>query len=241
MLGYGIWSEWHEATPDCCGWGRSIEPETCRVLDALLAEKQAHKEEEEAKLAACGALSEALDMLEAEKRRADELDEAVSQLCDERDWYHDKLSAERQAREKAEREAEQYFNELNGIPGDFKGEVCQLCGKPYSAIYSVPDSVWNQIKPSGKPEGGGLLCPACAMRRCEQLGISLWWEAEENDFPTSSYAEEVGSTTLQLLKAEAVIRWYADTKTLARDYTLFETDAAALTEIAREYFEEKKG
>ena len=38
---------------------------------------------------------------------------------------------------------------------------CQGCGEPYDLDVSVPDDLWNRIRPRGKPPGAGLLCPQC--------------------------------------------------------------------------------
>jgi ribosomal protein L37AE/L43A len=56
-------------------------------------------------------------------------------------------------------------------------ETCQDCGTSYETVYRVPDEVWSQIRPEGKPEGGGLLCLDCANLRARRLGIDLWWTA----------------------------------------------------------------
>jgi hypothetical protein len=39
----------------------------------------------------------------------------------------------------------------------------------------IPNDLWERIKPAGKPEGGGLLCGKCIMRRIEVVnGYSSW-------------------------------------------------------------------
>jgi hypothetical protein len=48
--------------------------------------------------------------------------------------------------------------------------ICQSCGKKYSVDIIVPDKLWEQIKPKGKPEGAGLLCGKCIMDRIENIG-----------------------------------------------------------------------
>ncbi len=45
------------------------------------------------------------------------------------------------------------------------GCTCQGCGKKYTEDVSVPDKIWEKIKPFGKPEGAGLLCGQCIMNR----------------------------------------------------------------------------
>ena len=48
--------------------------------------------------------------------------------------------------------------------------ICQQCGKNYRVDLIVPDSLWQKIKPDGKPEGAGLLCGACIMDKIELFG-----------------------------------------------------------------------
>ena len=38
---------------------------------------------------------------------------------------------------------------------------CQACGEPYREDVMLPDEMWNEIRPAGKPPGGGLLCGRC--------------------------------------------------------------------------------
>jgi len=51
------------------------------------------------------------------------------------------------------------------------GCTCQCCGQLYTLDVSVPDDVWELIKPAGKPEGAGLLCPQCTADRLIDLGL----------------------------------------------------------------------
>ncbi len=48
--------------------------------------------------------------------------------------------------------------------------TCQQCGRRYRVDLLVTDSVWERIKPPGKPEGAGLLCGACIMNKIESFG-----------------------------------------------------------------------
>lgn len=50
-----------------------------------------------------------------------------------------------------------------------EGCICQECGKLYKIDVIVPDKIWNQIKPHGKPEGAGLLCGLCIFKRIENI------------------------------------------------------------------------
>ena len=47
---------------------------------------------------------------------------------------------------------------------------CQQCGKQYRIDLDVPDHIWEKIKPSGGPIGGGLLCGSCIMNKLEAFG-----------------------------------------------------------------------
>ena len=55
-------------------------------------------------------------------------------------------------------------------------EHCQICGKGYEMVYSVPDEIWSKITPK---KGNGLLCIECADKRARKLGIDLYWSANE--------------------------------------------------------------
>jgi len=56
------------------------------------------------------------------------------------------------------------------ITDNLEGCTCQSCGKKYKVDLLVPDSLWKEIKPNGKPDEGGLLCGSCIMKRIEKLG-----------------------------------------------------------------------
>ena len=72
---------------------------------------------------------------------------------------------------------------------EWKGEHCQICGKAYAMVYVVPNDIWAKITP--KKGESGLLCVECADYRARELGIKLYWEAGENDFP--KYRKKVES------------------------------------------------
>ena len=44
---------------------------------------------------------------------------------------------------------------------------CQGCDNSYYIDVVVSDAIWETIKPSGKPLGGGLLCGSCIFERLE--------------------------------------------------------------------------
>lgn len=59
------------------------------------------------------------------------------------------------------------------VPNNDKdGCTCQGCGIVYAADLIVPDDWWEKIKPEGKAEGSGLLCPNCMMDRLVNRGWS---------------------------------------------------------------------
>jgi hypothetical protein len=58
---------------------------------------------------------------------------------------------------------------LAAIPSSKEGCTCQGCGEKYHVDFSVPDEVWEAIKPKGKPEGAGLLCGKCIIERLSGL------------------------------------------------------------------------
>jgi len=53
--------------------------------------------------------------------------------------------------------------------------TCQGCGKQYKVDLVIPDELWEQIKPNGKPVGAGLLCGACIMNRIEKISDYDYW------------------------------------------------------------------
>lgn len=50
-----------------------------------------------------------------------------------------------------------------------EGCTCQECGNKYMVDIIVPDDIWEEIKPYGKPKGSGLLCGQCIFRKIENL------------------------------------------------------------------------
>ena len=51
--------------------------------------------------------------------------------------------------------------------------TCQSCGKEYKIDVSIPDDLWELIKPAGKPKGAGLLCGSCIFDRLESYNAYL--------------------------------------------------------------------
>lgn len=59
--------------------------------------------------------------------------------------------------------------------------TCQGCGNKYKLDLLIPDQLWEQIKPIGKPKGAGLLCPTCIVTRIEN---TFGYEAMTVNFVT---------------------------------------------------------
>jgi hypothetical protein len=49
--------------------------------------------------------------------------------------------------------------------GVINGCICQICGNLYTDDFIVCNEVWEEIKPNGKPVGGGLMCGSCMLNR----------------------------------------------------------------------------
>ena len=60
-------------------------------------------------------------------------------------------------------------------------EKCERCGKQYSTVYTVRDCLWESI--TGHKDGSGLWCLHCFVNEAEKLGIVLYWQCDENQFP----------------------------------------------------------
>jgi len=60
------------------------------------------------------------------------------------------------------------------------GEVCDICGRRYLTVFQIPDELW--LKLMGDP--GGNLCLNCCDGLLRRFGISLYWEAAIDRFPT---------------------------------------------------------
>ena len=55
------------------------------------------------------------------------------------------------------------------------GCKCHGCGNRYTVDLLVPDSIWEQIRPSESTGIGGLLCGPCIMQRIEAAsGFAAW-------------------------------------------------------------------
>ena len=52
---------------------------------------------------------------------------------------------------------------------EHEGCTCQSCGVIFYKDLIVPDDIWEEIKPRGKPIGSGLLCPSCQIYRVIKL------------------------------------------------------------------------
>ena len=63
------------------------------------------------------------------------------------------------------REREAYGLQDSGIMSC----TCQGCGRKYKLDISIPDEMWEKIKPPNKSIGAGMLCGACITERIEKL------------------------------------------------------------------------
>lgn len=59
------------------------------------------------------------------------------------------------------------------------GCTCQGCFKIYTVDLIVPNEIWENIKPRGKPRGSGLLCPKCIGKRIEKINGFSTFELKE--------------------------------------------------------------
>jgi hypothetical protein len=66
------------------------------------------------------------------------------------------------------------------------GELCQHCGSPYTTVYRVPDSVWLDVIDKAP---NGLLCVECCDRLARDAGYELYWEADDDRYPTEAPPE----------------------------------------------------
>lgn len=62
-----------------------------------------------------------------------------------------------------------------------EGCICQGCGRIYQVDLIIPDELWNQIRPKGKPPGSGMLCGACIMNRIESVSSYDWWHLSKEE------------------------------------------------------------
>ena len=78
-------------------------------------------------------------------------------------------------------------------------EYCDICGKGYEIVYLVPDKVWNKITP--KKGEAGCLCIECADKRAQNIGIVLYWSANEKIY---CWAKEGINGEIENLKKTAL-------------------------------------
>jgi hypothetical protein len=57
--------------------------------------------------------------------------------------------------------------------------LCQECGNYYKVDLLVPNDIWNIIKPKEKPNGAGLLCGSCIMKKIENIDKYLAFKADK--------------------------------------------------------------
>jgi hypothetical protein len=57
------------------------------------------------------------------------------------------------------------------------GEHCQVCGKEYSYVWSVPDKLWEKV--TGIKNQSGLRCIHCFEQEADEKGIIIYWFGKE--------------------------------------------------------------
>lgn len=79
---------------------------------------------------------------------------------------------------------------VNRAEGD--GCLCQNCGRLYRVDVTVPDSLWERIKPKDKADGAGLLCGSCIINRIEALGdFGCWFLSASSASPPVGEVERI--------------------------------------------------
>jgi len=63
-----------------------------------------------------------------------------------------------------------------------EAEKCQECGGYVQHIWHAPDEIWEKV--TGNKDGSGNLCLRCFDAKAEELGILLYWECHEDEYPT---------------------------------------------------------
>jgi len=59
--------------------------------------------------------------------------------------------------------------------------ICQQCGKKYKVDLVVPNNLWEQIKPEGKPRGADLMCGFSITERIEEISNYDYWHLVKQD------------------------------------------------------------
>lgn len=58
--------------------------------------------------------------------------------------------------------------------------ICQNCNVIYEIDLLVQDELWEKIKPTGKPEGAGLLCPVCITKKVASIALTSIKKRDSN-------------------------------------------------------------
>lgn len=71
-----------------------------------------------------------------------------------------------------------------GLPvEDFQndGTLCENCGRTYFFNLIIPHHLWEKVKPLGKPQGGGMLCPQCIVSKIEKhMGTCVFYLTKDH-------------------------------------------------------------
>ena len=89
-------------------------------------------------------------------------------------------------------------------------DICDDCGRDYFIIYRVPNHIWTKICPKPETLGdyiehqfGGILCPDCAARKARDIGVTLYFNAEngwDNDRDEIIRLRNELASTIEALK-----------------------------------------
>ena len=130
------------------------------------------------------------------------------------------------------------------------GETCDDCGRAVAyftrAWWHTDDDLWMEVvRPTesygaaGRMVGAGVLCPPCFTRRCDALGIHIFWharveyrdgesviEAQRNDGPGSVHVWDQGLAEAQdkLRRSAAFVLVTLDRETRQVDLSALSCD-----------------
>jgi hypothetical protein len=93
--------------------------------------------------------------------------------------------------------------EVELLRGCHSGCPCQACGEEFREDVMLPDAMWNEIRPHGKPPGGGLLCGRCIgllMFGRLQLAQDRFAQLQEAATQADSRADKAEAQLAQVVK-----------------------------------------
>lgn len=98
--------------------------------------------------------------------------------------------------------------------GEATGEICKRCFRPVAETYptwwSAPDDLWLQLYNTL----GGIRCIPCFTKDCEERGITVYWQAVEEDdiaaAPSPAPTEDVAADAICAYHGQRLIEWMDD-------------------------------